>query len=345
MIQLLTFLLLLFPQLLRCDSWQSENAAGFSATVTFPNDVIIPENATIELVLTYPSDYHTSIEELKKSLLDVPSVEAPPFQLLSSGAIKENISENLIREKNLFVVAPQLEGTFSFTFRKITFYPNDESKAKQEYLISDIFTWSFRLPKNADIIPKSMPLMQITPNIPLEITQQNRRDYIDNYDLQILEAKRNEETFARKAFPRIEAVLIFLVIIFLIASKYTPKTHKPELTQEEKEKLSRSKALQRLQTLEQEHSPEKFYVELTSAVRTFLEENYKLHASTQTTEEFLHETANNAQLSENIRETLSQFLIHADQVKFALHTPTDEEKQDSLHSATRIIKENVVSSQ
>lgn len=330
--------LLMLPQLLLSADWNDQAAEGFFASVSYPHEVTIPENAIIELVLIHPKTYHTSIDKLKQSLLDTPPLQVAPFLLLSAGALQENLSDQLVREKMLFVVQPQLPGSFNFSFKKIDFIPNEDGQSTPVHVFSDLFKMQFSFPKNADIIPEPLPLVRLSSDIPIEMTLQNRTKLINNEALKIVEAERNKEIFFQKAFPWLEIILTTLVIIFLLASQYAPKAKIPELTPEARERKLREESLKRLQNIESEPSPEKFYVALTDTVRHYLEQHYQIHASTQTTNEFLVEAAQNPELSEDTREVLSHFLLHADQVKFALHTPSAAEQDEAMIIAKRIVQ-------
>jgi len=99
---------------------------------------------------------------------------------------------------------------------------------------------------------------------------------------------------------------------------------------------------------------DEFYVHLCSIVRRYIEMRFEIHAPEETTEEFLAhlsqpgdagpcpgeprgEGSSESLLVEH-RALLKEFLEHADLVKFARHTPTDEEIQRSFDAAKVFIE-------
>jgi len=88
---------------------------------------------------------------------------------------------------------------------------------------------------------------------------------------------------------------------------------------------------------------EEFYVHLCNVVRKYIEIRFGIHAPEETTEEFLAELSSpdpgegRLPLGEH-RALLKDFLEHADLVKFARHTPGDDEIQRSFDSAKGFIR-------
>jgi len=86
---------------------------------------------------------------------------------------------------------------------------------------------------------------------------------------------------------------------------------------------------------------EQFYVHLCGVVRKYIEMRFEIHAPEETTEEFLgqmtQDGAGRSVLVEH-RSLLKEFLEHADLVKFARHSPTDDEIQRSFNAAKVFIE-------
>ena len=87
------------------------------------------------------------------------------------------------------------------------------------------------------------------------------------------------------------------------------------------------------------NEPEVFTVLVSNAVRTYLEEQFQLHAPERTTEEFLHELQSSNRLADNVKTSLGEFLFRCDMVKFAKYQPTQMELEDLHNSAMRIVEE------
>jgi len=99
-------------------------------------------------------------------------------------------------------------------------------------------------------------------------------------------------------------------------------------------------ALQRLvdQDLIAKGQMERFFVELSGIMREYIERRFGIHAPERTTEEFLVEASRSDALTGHQRR-LRQFLTLADQVKFAVHHPAEEDTDESIHVLKRFVQE------
>jgi len=82
-----------------------------------------------------------------------------------------------------------------------------------------------------------------------------------------------------------------------------------------------------------------FYTSLSDIVRHYLEGQFNIAATGQTTREFLIEAKQNNHLEHFDRESLGSFLVAADLVKFAKHEPGDTCSNDALKKAETFIEE------
>ena len=85
--------------------------------------------------------------------------------------------------------------------------------------------------------------------------------------------------------------------------------------------------------------PEPFCVEISSALRVYLEERFQFHAPDRTTEEFLDELQTSALLSLPQKRALADFLERCDLVKFARYEPSEAELRDLYYAAVRLVEE------
>jgi len=83
---------------------------------------------------------------------------------------------------------------------------------------------------------------------------------------------------------------------------------------------------------------ERFFVELSGIMREYIERRFGIHAPERTTEEFLVEASRSDALTGHHRR-LRQFLTLADQVKFAVHRPAEEDTDESIHVLRRFVQE------
>jgi len=82
-----------------------------------------------------------------------------------------------------------------------------------------------------------------------------------------------------------------------------------------------------------------FCVAVSDTLRSYLEEAFSLRAPERTTEEFLDELQTSALLSLSQKQSLADFLMRCDLVKFARDEPTVEQLQALHESALRLVDE------
>ena len=82
-----------------------------------------------------------------------------------------------------------------------------------------------------------------------------------------------------------------------------------------------------------------FYEGVSDILRHYIEDRFELRAPERTTEEFLFEIRDTGILSEGDRKALMEFLTHCDLVKFAKHSPTNEQIQHTFDLAKNFIEQ------
>lgn len=87
------------------------------------------------------------------------------------------------------------------------------------------------------------------------------------------------------------------------------------------------------------HKPRPFCTLISHAIRTYLEERFNLRAPDRTTEEFLDELKDSDLLTIDQKQTLGEFLIRCDLVKFAPVQPAESELRVLLEAALRLVDE------
>lgn len=81
---------------------------------------------------------------------------------------------------------------------------------------------------------------------------------------------------------------------------------------------------------------------LTDIVRDYLEERFMIHASKQTTSEFLSDMENqNSPLNNKDRNFLREFMISADMIKFAKYDASKEMIEGSISRAVQLVTESI----
>ncbi len=87
------------------------------------------------------------------------------------------------------------------------------------------------------------------------------------------------------------------------------------------------------------YDPRPFCIAVSDTLRTYLEEAFSMRAPERTTEEFLEELQSSALLSLSQKQSLADFLMRCDLVKFARDEPTVEHLQELCESALRLVDE------
>ena len=82
-----------------------------------------------------------------------------------------------------------------------------------------------------------------------------------------------------------------------------------------------------------------FCIAVSDALRTYLEERFRLRAPERTTEEFLQDLQKTTHLNAAQKLALTDFLERCDLVKFAKYEPGEPELRDLHQSALRLVEE------
>jgi hypothetical protein len=85
--------------------------------------------------------------------------------------------------------------------------------------------------------------------------------------------------------------------------------------------------------------PRAFCIEVSDAVRWYLEERFDFRAPERTTEEFLFELQDTNRLTEPQKQSLGVFLESCDLVKFARYEPAESALRELHESACRLVDE------
>ena len=91
-------------------------------------------------------------------------------------------------------------------------------------------------------------------------------------------------------------------------------------------------------TIADEYSAKRFFNEVSSVVRTYIEDRFAIHAPERTTEEFLRESRVHDELSREDLDLLERFLNLCDLVKFARHRVETSDARATLQSARTFVE-------
>jgi hypothetical protein len=324
---------------LAAEFWEGTASGGFKVTIeTKESSVSLNDVVTINLTLNYPTDYHPNLNMIKANLLVNEGFETPPFKLLNETISPPKSKGETLEQKMTYVLDPQIPGTHFLTFYNITFQPNEAAKNKPVDIISNVMTIQVhKAPSLTSLDEVPAPLMRLNLNPPVTLSEQNRLQYLDNSDRKEQERLRNVAIIQSKMIPwdKLSGVMAFILLI--IVMQYVKKQKPLALFFKKDPQQIALKALDHLKTqdLPSQDRYDEFYSCLTEIVRHFIEDRYRIKATTQTTQEFLNNSL--AAFDSPSQELLSNFLQSSDRVKFSRYAPTFEECQTAEETAQQFI--------
>lgn len=331
-------------------SWSGSAPGGFSAEITLSDtEPSLADILTVHLTLTYPPTHHPRIEALIPQLLSYDGFNEPPFHLFSK--VKKSSSKpsneqpkGLLSQQLLISLSSQIPGSQFLTFHTITFEPNQSNTSKAVEIISGVFQLNITTPP-LDFQPQSLmaPLLSLSKDLPISLSFQNRRKFIDNHQTLSQEFDESKAFIKAKSLPwnlilaLIAALLFYLLLKMPVKMSETKESN--ALTQSE----FRTTALKKIDLLSKQPlaKQENCYsqiIQLDHIVRNFIEEYHHINAPTLTTPEFLKIASSTPSLNTTARQNLSTFLAHTDRVKFAKYLPTGNEFSSTLQAAKDFIE-------
>ncbi|NND95467.1 MAG: hypothetical protein HKN45_11425 [Flavobacteriales bacterium] len=165
-----------------------------------------------------------------------------------------------------------------------------------------------------------------------------------------------EEPFSFKDWlsqnwPYIVGLIAIIALIYFIVRQIRKRTEQFPVPEPVRIIPAHEKALARLKALQEREAHEQddkklYYSELTEALRTYLEERYKVNALEQTSSEILNDIRYIG-LDSGSNDYLRSLLITADMVKFAKEKPASSMAQNHLQRAIDFVEQtkNVSESQ
>ncbi len=154
-------------------------------------------------------------------------------------------------------------------------------------------------------------------------------------DMELRDIKTSVPLFSRNWWPLAMIALIFFcaigAVLFFLKKKKRTTILPPHL-----------KAIQAIQSLQDSNADVvTFYTTLSNIVRTYIEEQFKIAATGQTTREFLIAEKENPRFEHQDRQALADFLVAADLVKFAKFEPNESIWDEAIQRATEFVSKTV----
>ena len=185
------------------------------------------------------------------------------------------------------------------------------------------------------------PLMPLSQDLPVEISDKNLRTYLYNPKLMEEAQAHGKAGIKSKMIPWSTLVAAFSVLLTIALIKIIPPAVKPLTCQENSARVY-ALARQHLQTLAKSdllnHGDYgNYFLRLDHIIRHYIERAYPIKASSCTTQEFLQQIVTSPLLDAAAKRALASFLQSTDRVKFARHHPTTEECRQAMQMAQVII--------
>lgn len=340
--QSLVMLLLIFPILVEgVLSWSQKQEGGFEATAQFSAEsVSIGDSLKIQLQLVYPDSYHVESEQLKMQLLQHSSLYAAPFAVSESFNDKKEKEGHTVKQTLEFTLIPQLPGIFPLTFYNIQFLPNSPQDIPKE-LLSEIVDIEISKPE-AIQFPSPMPLLTLSPALPIEVDEENRKGILESSEIEEKASQYNLEVMQHSSLPWLGIFLVLAIALLIAFMKFAPikkaipeETAAQRMVRLQQESLNKLTALHEKKLLDQ-HLYSPYYMEVAATVSHYVAEKYRLQLSTKTTPELLQQI--HAVIEPVNQDRVKEFFLTAERVKFAKEAPSLAECKAAEKTALDIMK-------
>ncbi|MBI1319629.1 MAG: hypothetical protein GC168_11880 [Candidatus Hydrogenedens sp.] len=217
----------------------------------------------------------------------------------------------------------------------------DRAILEQEYILDAVRPGVYFLPAQEMTIEGSTPLS--IPALALRVRDLSEDEVASAQDfaeMPLPDALEQPKSLPSWAWASIAAALLALACgLFWWWNRRQPAPALPPVPAWEV-------ALRRLKELESRKLPAKgryetFYVDLSSILRYYIEDRFRIRAPEQTTPEFLDSARGSGALSIDQQDVLSKLLRHCDRVKFARYEPALEEMDESMTVVRGFVEETI----
>jgi hypothetical protein len=303
----------------------NENPFEVSATIS-SNNLSIDQETVLQLNLKYPSEYHPDINLAKRQLLTYAGLNEPPFILVKEDLHPPQESEGIVTQQIDFTIAPQRTGTHFLSARLIAFTSNS-TENKQIEVPSDMFAIKvYNEKKDVNLPSLIQPPMNLSKELPINLSQENRKTFLRNPQVLNIEAERNVEFMKNKEIPWITILSTLAVMVTILCIRLLPATKHEEtidpLTKEKNEAEIRNE-LEKLSKLaiRNEADVKDVVLQQDLLLRRYLQNQYAFPAFAFTSQELMEEMDKIPDLSVSSKEQMSKVFSMADKIKFAQYEP------------------------
>ena len=318
-------------QLISASAW-SDSRGDFTARVVLLNeDIDIDEKLSFTVVLAHPVGYEVNGELLGSSLVG----EEGYFRIVSQ-EVSPVISENgMVNYTIYYEIEPQRLGELAIGLAEISFRDIETPGKEGVLFYSKVFPIKVRSIELTDYNPEIALLpFSARPFLGLDsetilLQQGNDKDYLEN--LQKMHFP----------FSKLFIMIILAVVVWLSRSRilgcYRSFKMRYHIDLSPRDIALRAINMLKKKGLDEKGDWQGFYMELTSIVRHYIEDEYRVRAPAKSTEEFLLELRDSNVLHSIDSAALEIFMIQADLIKFAKQNSSLEESRKAIQYARNFI--------
>lgn len=303
----------------------------FSVETAISSDTLdINQQLILQMTITYPSTYHPNIDLIRRRLVQNAGLYEPPFALAKDEVHPRQETKGIMKQQIDFILSPQTVGKHNLSAGLIQFDPNSKGGKKVD-IASDLFTIDVNSSKvEVNLHSLIEPPMTFSTELPIVISQGNRRAHINNPLLLNEEAEKNAEFIKSKAIPWLAMTAALAVMLVIAFTRLLPARNvKNEADPLFKEKIEAHirEDLQGLALNGPKDAGEigAFITRLDYVLRRYLLNKYDFPAFSFTTQELEKEIDTHEELLPEVRKGMVETFRAADQVKFAKQVPSRDE--------------------
>ena len=198
------------------------------------------------------------------------------------------------------------------------------------------------IPVTLDLQSFIEPPMTLSRELPVTLSYENKRSFLQNPLLLDQEAKQNVTLLKNKAFPWlaiISAMTVLLVITIIRQLPAKETEQKADPLRKKKNEIEIKQELQNMTLNMPKDSKEAavFITRLDFLLRLYLLNRYEIPAFCFTKEELIDNTNTFKDLTSSMKEGMNAIFIKADQIKFAQASPDLYDCENLIRTIKQII--------
>lgn len=301
-------------------------AQDYDVRLTLTTDTVpLDESLVLTAWFQYPNGQAPRKEVLIQNLIERASFSQPPFKLLSHEVVEETPTSQTIK----FQLKPQVTGRHPLSFFTIPFGQAPSYEILSPVVFVNVTANPFVSVGNAPLAP----LMTFTTHYPFHPKMGGTRSILFPPSDRLV--KEAQHLLEYKQIPWIELVAFFILAAFI----YFLRNYTYQETPEQRQMRLRKVTLQRLEKLQTGKITDydSAYAAISNVLRNYLEGQYGIAASKQTTREFIEEISHTSLFDSHLQQELKALLLRADAVKFAGYNASSQECAEAERITKRVI--------